>query len=207
MGQEYLALSPTGALAIVFLGVGCSGLGYLFWYTALERLEASQVAAFLYVEPLFTLAAAVALLGESVAVSTVVGGVLVLLGVLAVQTAKPRGFEASTIVTVAPDSPDARVDGTAVACGALRRLGPDTSEVKRMYVRPAFRGRGLARRILAELEETARRRAAARIRLETGMRQPEAIALYRSAGYVEIALFGEYVGDPTSVCFEKRLTG
>ncbi|MBI4266311.1 MAG: GNAT family N-acetyltransferase, partial [Acidobacteria bacterium] len=62
--------------------------------------------------------------------------------------------------------------GTAVACGALRRLGPDTSEVKRMYVRPAFRGRGLARRILAELEETARRRGAARIWLETGIRQP-----------------------------------
>lgn len=88
--QEYRHLSSTSVIAIVFLGVGCSGLGYLFWYAALERIEASQVAAFLYLEPLVTLLAAVALLGESVAVSTILGGVLVLVGVLIVQTAKPR---------------------------------------------------------------------------------------------------------------------
>jgi drug/metabolite transporter (DMT)-like permease len=89
--QEYRGLSSTTVTAIVFLGVGCSGLGYLFWYAALERIETSQVAAFLYLEPLVTLMAAVALLGESVAVSTILGGVLVLFGVLIVQTAKPRG--------------------------------------------------------------------------------------------------------------------
>ena len=83
--QEYRSLSSTSVIAIVFLGVGCSGLGYLFWYAALERIEASQVAAFLYVEPLVTLLAAVALLGESVAVTTVLGGVLVLVGVVTVQ--------------------------------------------------------------------------------------------------------------------------
>ncbi len=88
--QEYRSLSSTSMIAIVFLGVGCSGLGYLFWYAALERIDASQVAAFLYIEPLVTLLAAVALLGESVAVSTVLGGVLVLFGVLVVQTATPR---------------------------------------------------------------------------------------------------------------------
>jgi drug/metabolite transporter (DMT)-like permease len=88
--QEYRGLSSTSVIAIVFLGVGCSGLGYLFWYAALERIEASQVAAFLYLEPLVTLVAAVALLGESVAVSTILGGVLVLVGVLIVQTAKTR---------------------------------------------------------------------------------------------------------------------
>ena len=87
--QEYRDLSSTSLIAIVFLGVGCSGLGYLFWYAALERLETSQVAAFLYLEPLVTLLAAVALLGESVAVSTILGGVLVLVGVLIVQTARP----------------------------------------------------------------------------------------------------------------------
>ena len=80
----------------MFLGIGRSGLGYLFWYAGLERLEASQVAAFLYVEPLFTLAAAVVLLGESVATTTVVGGVLVLVGVATVQTARPAvGIPAS----------------------------------------------------------------------------------------------------------------
>jgi drug/metabolite transporter (DMT)-like permease len=88
--QEYRDLSSTSVIAIVFLGVGCSGLGYLFWYTALERIEASQVAAFLYLEPLVTLMAAVALLGESVAVSTILGGMLVLVGVLVVQTATSR---------------------------------------------------------------------------------------------------------------------
>jgi drug/metabolite transporter (DMT)-like permease len=85
--RAYPSLSSTALIAVGFLGIGCSGLGYLFWYAALERIDASQVAAFLYIEPLITLMAAVALLGESVAVSTVVGGVLVLLGVLMVQTA------------------------------------------------------------------------------------------------------------------------
>jgi drug/metabolite transporter (DMT)-like permease len=88
--QEYRSLSSTSVIAILFLGVGCSGLGYLFWYAALERIDTSQVAAFLYLEPLVTLMAAVALLGESVAVSTIVGGVLVLIGVLTVQTARSR---------------------------------------------------------------------------------------------------------------------
>jgi drug/metabolite transporter (DMT)-like permease len=73
--------------AILFLGIGASGLGYLFWYAALERIEASQVAAFIYLEPLVTLATAVSLLGEPVAATTVVGGALVLLGVFAVQRA------------------------------------------------------------------------------------------------------------------------
>lgn len=68
--QEYRSLSSTSVIAIVFLGIGCSGLGYLLWYAALERIEASQVAAFPYLEPLVTLAAAVALLGESVTGST-----------------------------------------------------------------------------------------------------------------------------------------
>ena len=85
--QDYQHMSSTSVIAIVFLGVGCSGLGYLFWYAALERIDASQVAAFLYLEPLVTLMAAVTLLGESVTVSTILGGVLVLAGVLVVQSA------------------------------------------------------------------------------------------------------------------------
>ncbi|HEV8176615.1 MAG TPA: DMT family transporter [Gemmatimonadales bacterium] len=86
--HEFRGLSSSSVIAILFLGIGCSGLGYLLWYAALERIEASQVAAFLYLEPLVTLVAAVALLGESVAVSTILGGVLVLVGVLIVQTEK-----------------------------------------------------------------------------------------------------------------------
>jgi drug/metabolite transporter (DMT)-like permease len=88
--QEYRVLSSTSLIAILFLGVGCSGLGYWFWYAALERIDTSQVAAFLYLEPLVTLLSAVALLGESVALSTIVGGLLVLIGVLTVQTTLSR---------------------------------------------------------------------------------------------------------------------
>jgi drug/metabolite transporter (DMT)-like permease len=91
--HEYRDLSSTSVVAILFLGIGCSGLGYWLWYAALERIDATQVAAFLYLEPLVTLLAAVALLGESVGLSTIVGGVLVLVGVLMVQTAQTRQTE------------------------------------------------------------------------------------------------------------------
>jgi drug/metabolite transporter (DMT)-like permease len=83
--REYSRLTPAGWAAVLFLGIACSGLGYLFWYGALERIEASKVAAFLYLEPLVTLAAAVVMLGESVALTTVAGGLLVLAGVALVQ--------------------------------------------------------------------------------------------------------------------------
>ncbi|MGA7617015.1 MAG: DMT family transporter [Thermoanaerobaculia bacterium] len=83
-------LSPGGWGALLFLGVACSGLGYFFWYGALEKVEASQVAAFLYLEPLVTLAAAVALLHEPVPPSTIVGGVTVLAGVALMQRAARR---------------------------------------------------------------------------------------------------------------------
>jgi putative acetyltransferase len=99
----------------------------------------------------------------------------------------------------------ASIGGQAVGCGALRPLEPGVGEVKRMFVRPEFRGRGIARQILMALESTARERGYSRLRLETGTRQPEAIGLYRSAGYVEIPCFGEYVDGLFSVCFEKRL--
>jgi drug/metabolite transporter (DMT)-like permease len=85
--SDYLRLSPTGWLAVLFLGIACSGLGYLFWYGALEKIEASRVAAYLYGEPLVTLAAAVVLLGESVSAMTIFGGLLLLGGVVVVQRA------------------------------------------------------------------------------------------------------------------------
>ncbi|HEU5248405.1 MAG TPA: DMT family transporter, partial [Thermoanaerobaculia bacterium] len=82
---EWPRISARGWAALLFLGIGCSGFGYLFWYAALERMETSRVAAFLYLEPLVTLAAAVALLGEPVHVTTVAGGLIVLAGVFLVQ--------------------------------------------------------------------------------------------------------------------------
>jgi drug/metabolite transporter (DMT)-like permease len=81
--------------AVAFLGIGCSGLAYLFWYAALARAEASRVSAFLYLEPLVTCAAAVPLLGEPLGLSTVVGGLVVLGGVALLQGAgPPRPFVA-----------------------------------------------------------------------------------------------------------------
>lgn len=82
------ALGPRGWAAVLFLGICCSGLGYLFWYRALERMEASRVGALLYLEPLVTLAASVILLGEPVRPATLLGGVVLLAGVGMVQRAR-----------------------------------------------------------------------------------------------------------------------
>jgi GNAT superfamily N-acetyltransferase len=92
-----------------------------------------------------------------------------------------------------------------VGCGALRPLDADVTEVKRMYVKPAFRGLGFARKLLAFLESTARTSGCKAIRLETGTKQPEAIGLYESSGYQPIPAYGEYVGNPFSLCYEKKL--
>jgi putative acetyltransferase len=99
----------------------------------------------------------------------------------------------------------ARTGGGAVGCGALRVLEPGVGEVKRMFVVPEFRGRGIARCILEALESRARELGYAVVRLETGLGQLEVIGLYKSAGYREIAGFGEHADNPFSVCFEKRL--
>ena len=99
----------------------------------------------------------------------------------------------------------ARVHGEPVACGALRRFDDDTAEIKRMYVAPSARRRGLARHILATLEHHAQELRYRTIRLETGVRQPEAQRLYESMGFQRIEPFGSYVGNPTSICFEKTV--
>jgi GNAT superfamily N-acetyltransferase len=92
----------------------------------------------------------------------------------------------------------------AVGCGGIRVLEPGTAEVKRMFVDPACRGRGVAARVLAALEDRARSYGVTRFLLETGTRQLPAIALYTRAGYVRIPPFGEYVASAsTSVCMEK----
>ncbi len=85
--REYAGLSLAGWGAVLFLGIACSGLGYLFWYGALEKVPAGAVSALLYLEPLVTLAAGVALLGEAVHLTTVAGGLMVLAGVFLVERA------------------------------------------------------------------------------------------------------------------------
>jgi putative acetyltransferase len=96
--------------------------------------------------------------------------------------------------------------GTPVGCGALRPLNRETAEVRRMYVLQAYRRSGVARALLAHLQRTAPALHYTVLRLETGNRQLSAMALYESSGFQRIAPFGEYANDPTSVCYEKRLT-
>ncbi len=92
-----------------------------------------------------------------------------------------------------------------VACGAIRPLEGDVAELKRVFVKVAFRGRGYSRAIVKELERQARTRGYELVRLETGVRQPEAISLYESLGYHRIPNYGEYRDSGLSVCYEKRL--
>jgi GNAT superfamily N-acetyltransferase len=99
----------------------------------------------------------------------------------------------------------AYVDDTPIGCGAVRIIEPGVAEFKRMYVAPAARGQGVGRRIVEALEQESRRLGAHRIVLETGPRQPEAIALYSRAGFTEIPLYGEYIGSQFSACMAKEL--
>jgi drug/metabolite transporter (DMT)-like permease len=97
--QELAALSPSGWACVLFLGLGCSGLGFTLWYAALEAMDASQVAAFIYIEPLVTQALARAMLGEPLRPATLLGGAAILLGVWLVSRVRVR--------SVAPAGADA----------------------------------------------------------------------------------------------------
>lgn len=105
----------------------------------------------------------------------------------------------------------AYVAGEPAATGAWRRSGIEalgttaTAEIKRMYVAPAHRGTGVARAVLAHLEASAAAAGAEVLILETGTRQPEAIALYESSGYRPVTGFGHYRDEPLSRCFGKWL--
>ena len=99
----------------------------------------------------------------------------------------------------------AELDGRAVGCGAIRPRGQDEGELKRMYVDPAVRGGGVARALLAELVAHARANQMTRLLLETGTEQPEAVALYESAGWTPVPPFGHYADDPRTRCYGLRL--
>ena len=106
------------------------------------------------------------------------------------------------------------VDGVAAACGGWRardtephdpELRDGDAEIKRMYVIATYRGRGIARAVLAELERAAAAAGRRRMVLETGDRQPEAVALYTSEGYRPVAWFGKYRDEPACRCFGKDI--
>ncbi len=94
----------------------------------------------------------------------------------------------------------------AVGCGAVRRLDETTAEIKRMYVCPSVRNRGIGRILVEALEREAWTVGLSKVVLETGTRLASAIRLYESLGYAQIPLFGEYLASPyTSLCFAKLL--
>lgn len=99
----------------------------------------------------------------------------------------------------------ARLCDQAVGCGGVKVLEPGIGEVKRMYVLPAVRGHGIAKKILAGIESIALRLDLKILRLETGIYQPEALGLYKACGFHEIPPFADYKPDPLCVYFEKNL--
>ena len=116
----------------------------------------------------------------------------------------PSAADVSVVLVARSDT------GDTVGCGALRHLGDDVAELKRMYVVPEARGGGVSKALLAGLEAAAAAQGWTTLRLETGPRQPEAIGLYQRAGYRPIEAFGAYAGaaDPElSLFFERVLDG
>jgi putative acetyltransferase len=98
-----------------------------------------------------------------------------------------------------------RENGAAAGCGGVQIYGTEYGELKRMYVRPQFRGLGLGKLMLRHLADYAFRRGVGVLRLETGIHQKEAIGLYEGFGFERIPPFGVYKDDPLSLFFEKRI--
>lgn len=98
------------------------------------------------------------------------------------------------------------INGQAVGCGAIKQYAEHTMEVKRMFVDPAFRGKGIASVVLAELEKWTTELGYTICILETGMKQPEAIRLYEKNNYRLIPNYGQYADVESSVCYQKELS-
>ena len=99
----------------------------------------------------------------------------------------------------------AYMEGIAMGCGAIKVYEAGTMEIKRMFIMPEYRGKGIAGRILHELEMWATELGNRKCILETGIRQPEAIQLYRKSGYTITHIYGQYENVEDSVCMEKML--
>lgn len=97
-------------------------------------------------------------------------------------------------------------DDESVGCGAFKKYDENSVEIKRMYVRPDRRGLRIAAEVLGELEVWANELGFSEYVLETGFKQPEAIALYKRSGYKVIPNYGQYIGVDNSVCMRKAVT-
>lgn len=100
-----------------------------------------------------------------------------------------------------------RFNGEPAGCGGIMIVGKEYGELKRMYVRPQFRGTGFGRLLIDHLANHARAQGVTLLRLETGIHQKAAIRMYERAGFHPITPFGPYFSDPLSQCFEKQLAG
>lgn len=96
-------------------------------------------------------------------------------------------------------------EATPIACGALKKFNQTTAEIKRMFTTINYRGKGVGSHVLLQLEAWAKELAFSSCVLETGKRQPDAIALYKKNGYVQIPNYGQYEGKENSLCFQKML--
>ncbi|MFN5058580.1 MAG: GNAT family N-acetyltransferase [Chloroflexota bacterium] len=119
-----------------------------------------------------------------------------------------HGFSVEMLVEQQVDFFVGRINGVAAGCCGIKFYEYDGGfgEIKRMYVAPAFRGYGLGKQLLQVVEAHARQQGVAKLRLETGIHQTEALGLYTWFGFAQIAPFGEYTNDPLSLCYEKELT-
>jgi putative acetyltransferase len=116
-----------------------------------------------------------------------------------------HGFSVERLVAEKVDFFVLRSDGVPAGCGGILFVDGEYGEIKRMYVRPEFRGLGLGRRILEHLTRHATSRGINLLRLETGIHQREAIGLYERFGFGRIPSFGPYTDDPLTACYEKRV--
>lgn len=116
-----------------------------------------------------------------------------------------HGLSVAALIAEQVDFFVLRLGDVAAGCGGVKFYGREYAEIKRMYVRPSFRGKGLAKRMLSHLEAHADREGISILRLETGIRQPEARRLYESLGYRIRSPFGDYKEDPLNLFYEKDL--
>ena len=118
-----------------------------------------------------------------------------------------HGFSIDQLVAQQVDFFVASIDGVVAGCCGVKFYAYDGGfgEIKRMYVPPVWRGRGIAKQLLTHIEAHARSHGYRTLRLETGIHQHEALALYEWFGFVRIPPFGEYTSDPLSICYEKKL--
>jgi GNAT superfamily N-acetyltransferase len=120
-------------------------------------------------------------------------------------SASRHGYSVEKLIVQAVAFFVLRADGSPAGCGGIQMVGTEYGELKRMYVRPSFRGLGFGKLLLDHLADYARGHGIGLLRLETGVHQEAAIKLYEREGFQRIPPFGMYVEDPLSLCYEKQI--